>query len=33
MSIDRYDVLYDMQLDVLREIGNIGSGIATSSLS
>ncbi|MGN0655307.1 MAG: chemotaxis protein CheC [Ruminiclostridium sp.] len=33
MSIDRYEDLNDMQLDVLREIGNIGSGNATTALS
>ncbi|MGN0577333.1 MAG: chemotaxis protein CheC [Ruminiclostridium sp.] len=33
MSIDRYEDLNDMQLDVLKEIGNIGSGNATTALS
>ncbi len=33
MAIKNYDELNPMQLDVLREIGNIGSGNAASSLS
>lgn len=33
MALDRYDDLNDIQLDVLREIGNIGSGNAASALS
>lgn len=33
MSIGNYDQLSDLQLDVLREIGNIGSGNAATSLS
>ncbi len=33
MSLNTYDDLNDMHLDVLREIGNIGSGNAASALS
>lgn len=33
MALKNYDDLNDMQLDVLREIGNIGSGNAASSLA
>lgn len=33
MALKNYDDLNDMQLDALREIGNIGSGNAASSLS
>lgn len=33
MALQNYDELNPMQLDVLREIGNIGSGNAASSLS
>ncbi len=33
MALERYEDLNDMQLDVLREIGNIGSGNAASALS
>lgn len=33
MSLENYDQLNDMQLDVLREIGNIGSGNAATSLA
>ena len=33
MSIGSYDQVNDMHLDVLREIGNIGAGNATTSLS
>lgn len=33
MTISNYDDLNDLQIDVLREIGNIGSGNAATSLS
>lgn len=33
MALNGYDELNDIQLDVLREIGNIGSGNAATSLS
>ena len=33
MALQSYDDLNDIQLDVLREIGNIGSGNAASSLA
>ena len=33
MSIGKYEDLSDMQIDVLREVGNIGSGNATTALS
>lgn len=33
MSLTTYDDLNEMQMDVLREIGNIGSGNAATSLS
>ncbi|MCR4779938.1 MAG: chemotaxis protein CheC [Ruminiclostridium sp.] len=33
MSIGKYEDLNDMQIDVLREVGNIGSGNATTALS
>lgn len=33
MAIDKYEDLDAMQLDVLREVGNIGSGNATTALS
>ena len=33
MSIEKYDDLDSMQLDALREIGNIGSGNAATALS
>lgn len=33
MSINKYDDLTDIHLDVLREIGNIGSGNASTALS
>lgn len=33
MSIEKLDQLNDMQMDVLKEIGNIGSGNAATSLS
>lgn len=33
MAIENYEQLNDIQLDVLREIGNIGSGNAATSLS
>lgn len=33
LPIENYDQLSDIQLDVLREIGNIGSGNAATSLS
>ncbi|MDK2812932.1 MAG: chemotaxis protein CheC [Clostridiales bacterium] len=33
MALNTYDNLNDMQMDVLREIGNIGSGNAASSLA
>ena len=33
MALQSYDELNDMQIDVLREIGNIGSGNAASSLA
>ncbi|MEG1687138.1 MAG: chemotaxis protein CheC [Angelakisella sp.] len=33
MAIINYDQMNDLQLDVLREIGNIGSGNAATSLS
>lgn len=33
MPLNNYDDLNDLQLDVLREIGNIGSGNAATSLS
>ncbi len=33
MAIENYDDLNSMQIDALREIGNIGSGNAASSLS
>lgn len=33
LSIANYDQLSDMQMDVLKEIGNIGSGNAATSLS
>ena len=33
MSIGKYEDLNDMQIDVLKEVGNIGSGNATTALS
>jgi chemotaxis protein CheC len=33
MSIGKYEDLNDMQIDVLREVGNIGSGNAATALS
>ena len=33
MSIEKYEDLNAMQIDVLREVGNIGSGNATTALS
>ncbi len=33
MTIKKYDELTEMQLDVLTEVGNIGSGNATTALS
>ena len=33
MAFKGYDQLNDMQLDVLRELGNIGAGNAATSLS
>lgn len=33
MSLEKYEELDAMQMDVLREIGNIGSGNATTALS
>ena len=33
MSIGKYEDLNEMQIDVLREVGNIGSGNATTALS
>ena len=33
MAIGKYEDLNDMQIDVLREVGNIGSGNATTALS
>ena len=33
MPLQNYDDLNDMHIDVLREIGNIGSGNAASSLA
>ena len=33
MAIQNVEQLQDMHLDVLKEIGNIGSGNAASSLS
>ena len=33
MSLHSYEDLNDLHLDVLREIGNIGSGNAATSLS
>ena len=33
MAFETYEDLKDMHLDVLREIGNIGSGNAASSLA
>lgn len=33
MALNSYDDLNDMQMDVLREIGNIGSGNAATALS
>jgi chemotaxis protein CheC len=33
MSINSYDQVSDMHLDILREIGNIGAGNATTALS
>ena len=33
MRIGKYEDLSDMQIDVLREVGNIGSGNATTALS
>lgn len=33
MSIQKYDQLNDMQMDLLKELGNIGAGNAATSLS
>ena len=33
MSLTKYEDLNDMQIDVLKEVGNIGSGNATTALS
>ena len=33
MAIGKYEDLNAMQIDVLREVGNIGSGNATTALS
>ena len=33
MALRNYDELSDMHIDALREIGNIGSGNAASSLA
>ena len=33
MSINNFEQLNDMHIDILREIGNIGAGNAATSLS